>query len=640
MIHKKNHPHMNIQPPITHRDWFRAFAALALLTLANTVAHAAPVWNVNMGGEISTSDNFAGAAPENTVPHSFWNSITGSNLGSNLVAPTVFSLNDSTNTSTTVTLTMASTTASALQVIASHTTGTEIFNTWAKVSGNTGPFTMTIGGLNSSPGITYDLVVYAGWGWLGAERLPLTQTVGTGMTGTVALNITTTLTELNSLIEDTDLTNNSSIKGNWLRIEGLTPDGSGNLGFSMGGRNSPFSGFQLVQAGAGAPDNTPPTPDPMTWASVPAAASSSSITMTATTASDPSGVEYFFDETSNNPGGTDSDWQSSPVYTDTGLDSSTTYTYTVKARDKSASNNQTAISGTASATTNPPPSGAIVWNVNIGGEVTTADNYAGAVPQSSPIHWNSITTSSYTGLALKDSTGSTADGITLDLTSDRNPRGTGLTSGDKIFIEYFGTAGASSAFTLRGLTIAKTYEILFYSDWYWKSGDSLPITQTAGTGLTGTFYLNRILSGADGTVPALTPDTNPANATSGTGNTGNYCRIVGIVPDGEGKVSFRIGDGANSAFSGFQLVQTGDVTPRADMLSFSLASNPPSIRDAVFNGTNITLTVPYGTNVTNLAPTFTLWPGATCVPVSGTARDFTTPQTYTVTSSDSLIKKP
>jgi hypothetical protein len=149
--------------------------------------------------------------------------------------------------------------------------------------------------------------------------------------------------------------------------------------------------------------------------------------------------------------------------------------------------------------------------------------------------------------------------------------------------------------TLGGLTIAKTYDILFYSDWYWKNGDSLPITQTAGTGLTGTFYLNRILSGADGTVPALTPDTNPANVTTGTGNTGNYCRIVGIVPDVDGKVSFRIGDGANTAFNGFQLVQTGDVAPRADMLGFSLGSNPPSIQEADINGTNITLTVPYGT---------------------------------------------
>ena len=60
----------------------------------------------------------------------------------------------------------------------------------------------------------------------------------------------------------------------------------------------------------------------------------SSITMTATTASDPSGVEYFFDETSGNPGGSDSGWQDSPNYTDTGPQPNTTYTYTVTARDK------------------------------------------------------------------------------------------------------------------------------------------------------------------------------------------------------------------------------------------------------------------------------------------------------------------
>ena len=56
--------------------------------------------------------------------------------------------------------------------------------------------------------------------------------------------------------------------------------------------------------------------------------------MTATTGSDPSGpVEYFFDETSGNPGGTDSGWTTNPVYNDTGLTASTQYTYTVQMRD-------------------------------------------------------------------------------------------------------------------------------------------------------------------------------------------------------------------------------------------------------------------------------------------------------------------
>ena len=79
-------------------------------------------------------------------------------------------------------------------------------------------------------------------------------------------------------------------------------------------------------------DLTPPTPDPMTWAAVPAAAGPTSITMTATTASDPSGVEYYFQCTAG--GGHDSGWQSGAAYTDTGLSEATQYTYQVKARDK------------------------------------------------------------------------------------------------------------------------------------------------------------------------------------------------------------------------------------------------------------------------------------------------------------------
>lgn len=75
------------------------------------------------------------------------------------------------------------------------------------------------------------------------------------------------------------------------------------------------------------------------------------ITMIATTATDDSGVEYYFAETSGKPGGSDSGWQDSPVYTDSGLQPGTTYTYTVKVQDKSPNHNATAASAGASATT-------------------------------------------------------------------------------------------------------------------------------------------------------------------------------------------------------------------------------------------------------------------------------------------------
>ncbi len=92
----------------------------------------------------------------------------------------------------------------------------------------------------------------------------------------------------------------------------------------------------------GTPDTDPPAPDPMTWAVLPYASGADSISMTATTASDPSGVEYYFECLT--VGGNDSGWQDSPAYEDTGLAGGATYTYRVKARDKSVNHNETAFS--------------------------------------------------------------------------------------------------------------------------------------------------------------------------------------------------------------------------------------------------------------------------------------------------------
>jgi hypothetical protein len=96
-------------------------------------------------------------------------------------------------------------------------------------------------------------------------------------------------------------------------------------------------------------DTDTPTPNPMTWATPPHPTASASILMTATTASDQSGVEYYFTCTSG--GGHDSGWQDSPSYEDTGLSPNTIYTFTVTARDKNPNHNTTAPSQPYSATT-------------------------------------------------------------------------------------------------------------------------------------------------------------------------------------------------------------------------------------------------------------------------------------------------
>ncbi len=96
-------------------------------------------------------------------------------------------------------------------------------------------------------------------------------------------------------------------------------------------------------------DTTPPNPDPLTWSVEPNAMGISSITMTATAATDESGVEYGFvnvTDANHNSG-----WQDSPTYTDINLDNNTNYIYKVRARDKSMSRNSTAFSDESSAQT-------------------------------------------------------------------------------------------------------------------------------------------------------------------------------------------------------------------------------------------------------------------------------------------------
>ncbi|MGE9271645.1 MAG: hypothetical protein ACQKBU_12645, partial [Verrucomicrobiales bacterium] len=103
-----------------------------------------------------------------------------------------------------------------------------------------------------------------------------------------------------------------------------------------------------------------PTPDPMGWDSFPEATGPTEITMTATTATDVSGVEYYFTNETVTDGSHDSGWQESPTYVDTGLEPGTSYTYHVKARDLSPQQNETEISFGLSATTDSvdgtPPS--------------------------------------------------------------------------------------------------------------------------------------------------------------------------------------------------------------------------------------------------------------------------------------------
>lgn len=75
--------------------------------------------------------------------------------------------------------------------------------------------------------------------------------------------------------------------------------------------------------------------------------------------------------------------------------------------------------------------------------------------------------------------------------------------------------------------------------------------------------------------------------------------------------------------------------PEANILAFSL-NQPSTIAMA---GDAITITLPYGTAVTALGPSYILSSGATCDKASGSPQNFSSPVNYTVTSSDSAVTR-
>lgn len=108
-------------------------------------------------------------------------------------------------------------------------------------------------------------------------------------------------------------------------------------------------------------DTTPPSPNPATWATEPYVSSATSIRMVATTASDDSGVEYYFECTSNSA--YNSGWQDSPVYEATSLPAGANYSFAVRVRDKSPNQNTTGNSAEITIDFKSPEPNPMQWEI-------------------------------------------------------------------------------------------------------------------------------------------------------------------------------------------------------------------------------------------------------------------------------------
>ncbi|MFP6758052.1 MAG: cadherin-like domain-containing protein, partial [Alphaproteobacteria bacterium] len=133
----------------------------------------------------------------------------------------------------------------------------------------------------------------------------------------------------------------------------LAVTGVGNSGVpysDYGSLGQYFIAGQIVVDAGDPGDTVAPIPNPMAFAVAPAMTGTSSITMSAVNATDDlSAVEYQFQCVSGGGGCATSAWQSGKTHSPTGLDAHTPYDFVVRARD--ASGNMTALSSSASATT-------------------------------------------------------------------------------------------------------------------------------------------------------------------------------------------------------------------------------------------------------------------------------------------------
>jgi len=161
---------------------------------------------------------------------------------------------------------------------------------------------------------------------------------------------------------------------------------------------------------------------------------------------------------------------------------------------------------------------------------------------------------------------------------------------------------------------------------------------------------------ADGAI-TLNPASTIATVTSGTYTVNDGASTITNIPygttssafqnaltKGESHQTWNPAGLSNPVLTGDTLVVTAQsgatktytltvaLNPAKNINSFSFTTG-----EGVITGTDIAVTVPYGTVVTALIPTILL-SGGTVSPLSGVAQDFSNPVEYTVTAADSSTK--
>ncbi len=109
---------------------------------------------------------------------------------------------------------------------------------------------------------------------------------------------------------------------------------------------------------------------------LPKQSTNTSVEMSAVVPENGGSLQYYFEETSGNSGGTSSGWQSSPTYIDTGLVNGTEYTYRVRMRDLSGNEARPSAPASVTVSTISVPAASAIQS----GNWSDAATWGGSLP--------------------------------------------------------------------------------------------------------------------------------------------------------------------------------------------------------------------------------------------------------------------
>jgi len=143
-------------------------------------------------------------------------------------------------------------------------------------------------------------------------------------------------------------------------------------------------------------------------------------------------------------------------------------------------------------------------------------------------------------------------------------------------------------------------------------------------------YLANALTVPTATAAPTQASTQPASATTAGGNASATTASTASTPNSQT---------ATTVPSATVSASTAKQSSEKLITSFHLLLSPEVA--GIVDETNfvVTLNVPYGTDTANIKPSIVISPGATVLPASGTAQDFTNPVTYRVTAEDGSVQK-